>query len=332
MADKVYRLTFRKSDGTEESVEFTAPHGEKGDAGDRGTGILKITTAPSSYTAAIGSYTPKYRIATATVISQSGVSEVKVGDILQYSYYQYTVDYLDSTYAYISKTRTSIRGATGAAGAAGAAGADGKSAYAYAQDGGYTGTEAEFAARMAQAVPEVVQTTGDSETAVMSQKAVTALTKDFVKSVNGELPDENGNVKVTAQAEQPSFVDSVEEMTDTSKAYVLKSTGEIWTYQSYEKEASKTPNFTNLFDKSKVLVNHAYSNNSSIVAVPSDTNSLSTGYYVTGPYVYDFTGYDITAPSTVRIKGGVDTKNTYSRIVYYRYTVPTDMTAVAART
>lgn len=199
MADKVYRLTFQKDDGTEQSVEFTAPQGEKGDAGDRGTGILKITTAPSNYTTAIGSYTPKYRIATATVISQSGVSEVKVGDILQYSYYQYAVDHLDSTYAYISKTRTSIRGATGAAGAAGADGvgiasieqtttssadggsnvftvtlddgatatftvkngskgstgasgsngADGKSAYAYAQDGGYTGTEEEFSSKLA---------------------------------------------------------------------------------------------------------------------------------------------------------------------------------------
>ena len=32
-------------------------------------------------------------------------------------------------------------------------GADGKSAYAYAQDGGYTGTEAEFAAKLAQEIP-----------------------------------------------------------------------------------------------------------------------------------------------------------------------------------
>ena len=41
-------------------------------------------------------------------------------------------------------------GETGATGATGAAGADGKSAYAYAQDGGYTGTEAEFAAKLAK--------------------------------------------------------------------------------------------------------------------------------------------------------------------------------------
>lgn len=93
--------------------------------GERGTGILKVTTAPSGYTTAIGSYTPKYRIALSTVTSQSKVSKVMVGDVIQYSYYQYHVDYLDSSYAYISATRTSIRGATGATGATGAAGAAG---------------------------------------------------------------------------------------------------------------------------------------------------------------------------------------------------------------
>jgi hypothetical protein len=81
--------------------------------GERGTGILKVTTAPSGYTTAIGSYTPKYRIALSTVTSQSKVSKVLLGDVIQYSYYQYHVDYLDSTYAYISATRTSLRGAAG---------------------------------------------------------------------------------------------------------------------------------------------------------------------------------------------------------------------------
>ena len=42
------------------------------------------------------------------------------------------------------------KGDTGATGATGAVGAAGKSAYAYAQDGGYTGTEAEFAEKLAQ--------------------------------------------------------------------------------------------------------------------------------------------------------------------------------------
>jgi hypothetical protein len=52
---------------------------------------------------------------------------------------------VDSSYVYCG-TRVSIRGATGSAGAAGAAG---KTAYQYAQDGGYTGTEAEFAQKLA---------------------------------------------------------------------------------------------------------------------------------------------------------------------------------------
>lgn len=51
------------------------------------------------------------------------------------------------------------QGPKGDTGATGATGADGKSAYSYAQDGGYTGTEAEFAAKLAEetgTVPENV--------------------------------------------------------------------------------------------------------------------------------------------------------------------------------
>lgn len=45
-------------------------------------------------------------------------------------------------------------GVTGATGATGEKGADGKSAYQYAQEGGYTGTEAEFAAKLAEELPD----------------------------------------------------------------------------------------------------------------------------------------------------------------------------------
>lgn len=44
-------------------------------------------------------------------------------------------------------------GATGATGATGEKGADGKSAYAYAVEGGYTGTEEEFTGKMAAEMP-----------------------------------------------------------------------------------------------------------------------------------------------------------------------------------
>ena len=52
---------------------------------------------------------------------------------------------------YLGSTDTGkpSRGEKGETGATGATGADGKSAYSYAVDGGYTGTEAEFAAKLA---------------------------------------------------------------------------------------------------------------------------------------------------------------------------------------
>lgn len=85
-----------------------------GEDGQRGFSILKVTTAPSSYTTATGGFTPTYRIALSTVKTQSKATEVLVGDTLAYNYYQYPVGYVDGSYVYLG-ARTSIRGATGAA-------------------------------------------------------------------------------------------------------------------------------------------------------------------------------------------------------------------------
>lgn len=52
------------------------------------------------------------------------------------------------------KGDTGPQGPTGATGATGPAGANGKSAYAYAVEGGYTGSEAEFAEKMAKEMPD----------------------------------------------------------------------------------------------------------------------------------------------------------------------------------
>lgn len=90
----------------------TGGGGSQGPQGDRGTGIYSISSAPSAYTTQIGSFSPSYRIALDTVLSQSGVSEVFVGDQLRYSYYLYPVGYVDSSYVYLA-SRVSIRGATG---------------------------------------------------------------------------------------------------------------------------------------------------------------------------------------------------------------------------
>lgn len=83
-----------------------------GAAGEDGAQILGVTTAPSSYTTQTGGFTPTYRISLSTVKTQSGASEVKVGDILAYSYYHYPVGYVDTSYVYCG-ARKSIRGAKG---------------------------------------------------------------------------------------------------------------------------------------------------------------------------------------------------------------------------
>lgn len=121
MADKNYKLTFAMSDDTSKDVQFTAPQGPTGATGSRGTGILKVTTAPSSYTTATGGFTPTYRIALSTVKTQAKVSAVLVGDTVMYSYYHYPVGYVDTSYVYLG-ARNSIRGSTGAAGATGETG------------------------------------------------------------------------------------------------------------------------------------------------------------------------------------------------------------------
>lgn len=142
MAVQNYTMHIQLSDGTQQDVTFAAPQGPQGlpgpegapgapgatgptgpagpagATGPRGTGILKTTTAPSSYTTETGGFTPTYRIALSTVKSESGVSEVLVGDQIRYSYYLYPVGYVDSSYVYLG-ARVSIRGSSGAAGAAG---------------------------------------------------------------------------------------------------------------------------------------------------------------------------------------------------------------------
>ena len=81
-----------------------------GEDGQRGFSLLKVTTAPSSYTTATGGFTPTYRIALSTVKTQASITEVLVGDTLAYNYYQYPIGYVDDSYVYLG-TRVSIRGA-----------------------------------------------------------------------------------------------------------------------------------------------------------------------------------------------------------------------------
>lgn len=65
-------------------------------------------------------------------------------------------------------------------------------------------------------LPIIVQEAGESESLVMSQKAVTDLVSEALENI--------GTVEYDT-------VDSVSEMTDPTKQYVLSSTGTIWSYK-----------------------------------------------------------------------------------------------------
>ena len=75
------------------------------------------------------------------------------------------------------------RGAKGEPGSPGAPGADGKTAYQYAQDGGYTGTETEFAEKLATDIPSALP----NPNALTFTGAVNA-TYDGSTAVSVEIP------------------------------------------------------------------------------------------------------------------------------------------------
>lgn len=120
------------------------------------------------------------------------------------------------------KTLTVKNGKTGATGADGKAG---MSAYEYASQGGYTGTEQEYAVDM---------------------------NPDNIKAS-------------LSQIEAPTIVSSIDEMTDTSKQYVYKGSIWAYRTSTTEGETVLVPNFTNLikFDASgnpsNVELNKRYS-------------------------------------------------------------------------
>lgn len=90
-----------------------------------------------------------------------------------------------TTTATVTNGKDGADGNPGADGSPGKDGADGKSAYQYAQDGGYTGTEAEFAAKLAQekfANPNALTFTG----------AVTG-SYDGSEAVSVEIPSGGGS-------------------------------------------------------------------------------------------------------------------------------------------
>ena len=144
---------------------------ESGELGVRGPGVLKVSTTPTSYTTSIGGKNPVKRMSIATIKKEADVDEVIIGDNIQNSTYLYRIYYLDDTYAYMD-TAQNLKGSTGSTGSAG------KSAYKYAQDGGYTGTEAQFTESLAIA--------GDIENHIPSKTSQLTNDSGYVTSSKAE--------------------------------------------------------------------------------------------------------------------------------------------------
>lgn len=67
---------------------------------------------------------------------------------------------------------------------------------------------------------------------------------EVVKTINGIYPDDDGNVTIEIELEEPQQVSSIEECTDTSKRYVLPD-GYIYAYKKTFIPGGITPTFTN---------------------------------------------------------------------------------------
>lgn len=109
--------------------------------GQRGRSILHITSKPSVNTTTVGDITPPYRVDRKDVMDQAGVGkdDILYGDIIESGSTHYKVLTVFSRYVYLDNP-VSIKGVDGA---------NGKSAYEYAQEAGYTGTETQFAKKLA---------------------------------------------------------------------------------------------------------------------------------------------------------------------------------------
>ena len=89
-------------------------------------------------------------------------------------------------------------------------GADGKSAYQYAQDGGYTGTEAEFAAKMAAEMP----TTLPNPNALTFTGAVTG-SYDGSAPLTVEIPSGGGSIATATKLHEITLAEEVTSISET---------------------------------------------------------------------------------------------------------------------
>jgi len=266
------------------------PQGPDGTEGERGTGILKVLTDPQEYTTAIGDYVPQYRKSISEIIEQTGVSEVLIGDIIEFSWYHYIISYLDDEYAYISRTRTSIRGPEGAKGDTGEKGDKGDTGEVGPQgpegpkgDPGENGSDASV-----------------TEANITAALGYTPANNKDVEKINNDLVNKAETSYVNSKIEElkaqgiqqtpmfPKLNDSVEDALawldtegDTSKLYVLPD-GYIYAYMYATVEYEDV-----ITDKIEGTEDNPYYDDCRIPSSGITPTSGATGYVIS-PWI-DFT-------------------------------------------
>lgn len=132
---------------------------------------------------------------------------------------------------------------------------------------------------------------------------------------SGDMPegysvqiDPGATATELSQIEAPKIVSSVDEMTDTTKHYVLKDTNTIWAYmkQTVITEGTTVPNFTNVFNVETAMIGYRWSG--------SNKSPAALEHCI----LSDFIPCDLSSGEhTIRIKNGQLHGNTSNASISY---------------
>ena len=175
---------------------------------------------------------------------------------------------------------TGPTGPAGPKGDTGAAGADGKSAYQYAKEGGYTGTESEFSARMAEDIPAV-----DSTLTQSGQAADAAVVGNRLSALSEEIANLQTSGLTTAQVKA---LDGMFKVAAYIKADVSTEYSAFKTAFGIEDSGDTEP------EKTLTSISATYSGGDVAVgtAVTDLTGIVVTAHYSDGSYA-TVTGYTL---------------------------------------
>ena len=207
------------------SGEFDGADGQPGENGS--DGYSQTANVPQTENGATITVTDKNGTTTATVTNGKDGSDGNPGadgkDGITPTIGENGNWYLGETDT--GKPSRGADGATGATGATGQKGTDGKSAYQYAQDGGYTGTEAEFAAKLAEEMPDKLP----NPNALTFTGAVTG-SYDGSAPLSVEIPS-GGSGSYTLPVASPSTLGGVmpaAKTDDMTQAVGVDAEGGLW--------------------------------------------------------------------------------------------------------